>query len=94
MPDGCDVLIVDDLSRDGTSEYLTARAATEPRLRLIVRSGKFGVGSAHKLAWLQARQHGSRLVTLDADLSHDLRDVSRVLALLDDGADVVFGSRF
>ena len=89
------MLIVDDLSRDGTSEYLTARAATEPRLRLIVRSGKFGVGSAHKLAWLPARQHGySRLVTLDADLSHDPQDVSRVLALLDDGADVVFGSRF
>ena len=44
---------------------------------------------------MQARQHGySRLVTLDADLSHDPQDVSRVLALLDDGADVVFGSRF
>jgi dolichol-phosphate mannosyltransferase len=90
-----DVLIVDDLSCDGTAEYLTARAATDPRLRLIMRPGKFGVGSAHKLAWLQARQHGySRLVTLDADLSHDPQDVSRVLALLDGGADVAFGSRF
>ncbi len=95
LPEHCDVLIVDDLSRDGTTELLAARAATEPRLRLIVRSGKLGIGSAHKLAWLYARQHGySRLVTLDADLSHDPHDVSRVLAVLDGGADVAFGSRF
>jgi dolichol-phosphate mannosyltransferase len=95
LPERVDVLIVDDLSCDGTAEYLTARAATAPRLRVIMRPGKLGVGSAHKLAWLQARQHGySRLVTLDADLSHDPQDVSRVLALLDGGADVAFGSRF
>lgn len=79
LPERFDVLIVDDHSCDGTADYLTARAATEPRLRLIMRSGKFGVGSAHKIAWLQARQHGySRLATLDADLSHDPKDVSRV----------------
>ena len=95
LPERCDVLIVDDLSRDGTAELLAARAATEPRLRLITRPGKLGVGSAHKLAWSQARKLGySRLVTLDADLSHDPQDVSRVLALLDEGADVAFGSRF
>ena len=95
LPERVDVLIVDDLSCDGTAEYLTARAATDPRLQLIMRPGKLGVGSAHKLAWLQARQHGyTRLVTLDADLSHDPQDVSRVLALLDGGADVAFGSRF
>jgi dolichol-phosphate mannosyltransferase len=95
LPERVDVLIVDDLSCDGTAEYLTARAATAPRLRVIMRPGKLGVGSAHKLAWLQARQHGySRLVTLDADLSHDPQDVSRVLALLDGGADVAFGSQF
>jgi dolichol-phosphate mannosyltransferase len=95
LPGRFDVLIIDDFSCDGTAEYLTARAATDPRLRLIMRPGKFGVGSAYKLAWLQARQHGySRLVTLDADLSHDPQDVSRVLALLDGGAEVAFGSRF
>jgi glycosyltransferase involved in cell wall biosynthesis len=78
LPERVDVLIVDDLSCDGTAEYLTARAATDPRLQLIMRPGKLGVGSAHKLAWLQAREHGySRLVTLDADLSHDPQDVSR-----------------
>src|SRR5262245_33000036 len=70
-------------------------AAPAPRLQMMMRSGNCGVGSAHKIAWSQAWQHGySRLATLDADLSHDPKDVSRVLALLDEGADVAFGSRF
>src|SRR5207342_3294036 len=41
----CDVLIVDDNSTDGTVDVLSARAMSEPRLRLIVRSGKLGIGS-------------------------------------------------
>jgi len=90
-----DILIVDDSSSDGTTDYLLARAAAEPRLSVIVRPGKLGIGTAHKLGWLYAREHGySRIVTLDADLSHDPADVPRLLAALDGGADVVIGSRF
>jgi dolichol-phosphate mannosyltransferase len=95
LADQCDVLIVDDGSTDGTIELLTARVASDSRLRVIVRSAKLGVGSAHKLAWSHAREQGyARIVTLDADLSHDPSDVPRLLALLDEGADVAFGSRF
>jgi dolichol-phosphate mannosyltransferase len=95
LPERCDVLIVDDASTDGTFEVLTARAASEARLRMIARPAKLGIGSAHKLAWTHARAQGyARIVSLDADLSHDPSDVSRVLALLDQGADVAFGSRF
>jgi dolichol-phosphate mannosyltransferase len=91
----CDVLIVDDNSTDGTVDVLSARAASEPRLRLIVRSGKLGIGSAHKFGWSHARAHGyARIVTMDADLSHDPTDVPRLLAALDAGADVAFASRF
>jgi 4-amino-4-deoxy-L-arabinose transferase-like glycosyltransferase len=91
----CDVLIVDDSSTDGTIEALSARARSEPRLRVIVRSAKLGIGSAHKFGWTHAREHGyARIVTLDADLSHDPADVPRLLAALDAGADVAFGSRF
>lgn len=95
LPQRCDVLIIDDASADGTSEFLAARAATESRLRVIDRPAKLGIGSAHKLAWSHARAQGyARIVTLDADLSHDPCDVPRLLALLDQGADVALGSRF
>jgi hypothetical protein len=50
-----------------------------------VRPGKLGVGSAHKLGWLYARRRGyRRIVTLDADFSHDPADVPRLLAVLDE----------
>ena len=72
-----------------------ARATSDPRLRVIVRARKLGIGSAHKLAWSHARAQGyARIVTLDADLSQDPSDVPRLLALLDEGADVALGSRF
>jgi dolichol-phosphate mannosyltransferase len=91
----CDVLIIDDNSTDGTAALLQERRAQEPRLRVIARAGKLGIGSAHKLAWLHARRQGyARLVTMDADLSHDPADVPRLLAALDAGADVAIGSRF
>jgi dolichol-phosphate mannosyltransferase len=91
----CDVLIVDDSSTDGTTAFLAGLAAAEPRLHIIIRPGKLGIGSAHKLAWLYARRQGyARIVTLDADLSHDPADVPRLLAALDTGADAAFGSRY
>ena len=86
LPVRSDLLFVDDSSTDGTTEYLRSVAAAEPRVHVIVRPGKLGVGSAHKLGWLYARMHGySRIVTLDADLSHDPQDVVRLLAALDAG---------
>ena len=92
---GCDVMVVDDNSSDGTRDRLEERAAHEPRLHLVFRAGKLGVGSAHRLGWLYARQHGyARIVTLDADLSHDPLDIPRLLAALDAGADVALASRF
>src|SRR5208337_5026390 len=95
LPVRSDLLFVDESSTDGTTEYLRSVAATEPRIHVIVRPGKLGIGSAHRLGWLYARVHGhSRIVTLDADLSHDPQDVPRLLAALDAGADVAVGSRF
>jgi dolichol-phosphate mannosyltransferase len=94
LPIRCDVLVVDDGSTDGTMALLEARAAAM-RVAVIVRPGRFGVGSAHKLGWLHARRFGySRIVTLDADLSHNPSDIPRLIAALDAGADVAIGSRF
>jgi dolichol-phosphate mannosyltransferase len=95
LPHQPDVLIIDDGSTDGTRAVIEARAARHPRVGLIERHRKLGIGSAHRLAWLHARRAGyARLVTLDADLSHDPADIPRLLAALDAGADVALGSRF
>jgi dolichol-phosphate mannosyltransferase len=95
LPVSCDVLIVDDHSTDGTTDILLARAASERRLAVMVRPGKLGVGSAHMLGWMHARHCGyRRIVTLDADFSHNPDDIPRLLAALDAGADVAIGSRF
>jgi len=95
LPLTLDIVIVDDGSTDGTREAIAARAATSPHVLMIERKGKLGIGSAHQLGWLHARRCGySRIVTLDADLSHDPADIPRLLAALDAGADAAIGSRF
>lgn len=95
LASGLDVLIVDDNSSDGTGALIASRAAENARIRLISRPGRLGIGSAHRLGWLYARRHGyARIVTLDADHSHDPQDIPRFLAALDAGADVALASRF
>jgi dolichol-phosphate mannosyltransferase len=95
LPVATDVLILDDGSPDRTRAEVEARAAADARVGLIGRPRKLGIGSAHRLAWLHARRLGyARIVTLDADLSHDPADIPRLLALLDKGADFAVGSRF
>ncbi|MSO54872.1 MAG: polyprenol monophosphomannose synthase [Rhodospirillales bacterium] len=88
-----DLLIVDDASPDGTGTLLDQMCRTEPRLRVIHRAGKLGLGTAHKLAMVQAIAEAVPiLVTLDADMSHDPTDIPRLVAALD-GADFAIGSR-
>ncbi len=91
----CDVLVVDDSSTDGTLDVLAERAAAEPRIGVIVRPRKLGLGSGLKLGWVHARRMGyARIVQIDADLSHDPADVQRLSDALDAGADLAIGSRF
>ena len=95
LPRRCDVMVVDDNSPDGTGRHVQERAAAEPRIIPVLRAGRGGVGSAHREGWRQARRAGyARIVTLDADLSHDPQDIPRFLDALDAGADVAIGSRF
>jgi dolichol-phosphate mannosyltransferase len=95
LPNSCDVLVVDDNSPDGTGAHVRSRADAEPRIKLLSRDGRGGVGSAHREGWGFARRAGyARIVTMDADLSHDPLDIPRFLAALDAGADVALGSRF
>jgi dolichol-phosphate mannosyltransferase len=89
-----DVLIVDDGSPDGTARLVAERAAGEPRVRLLERSAKQGLGAAYRAGFAWGLQRGyEALVEMDADLSHP---PARLPALLDGlaGADLVIGSRY
>jgi dolichol-phosphate mannosyltransferase len=89
-----DVLILDDGSPDGTAGLVAARAAGEPRLRLLERSAKRGLGAAYRAGFARGLERGyDALVEMDADLSHP---PERLPALLDGlaEADLVIGSRY
>lgn len=76
-----DILVIDDSSRDGTTELLLAKSYETPQLKVVVRKSKAGVGSAHLDAIKFALEKGyDLLVTLDADLSHDPKDIKRFIA--------------
>jgi dolichol-phosphate mannosyltransferase len=88
-----DVLFIDDNSTDGTGTLLEEIAAKEPRLTVLHRSGKLGIGSAHLAGIDYAYANGYRwLVTLDCDFTHSPSDIPRLLAVRDT-APVVVGSR-
>jgi dolichol-phosphate mannosyltransferase len=94
LPIPCDVLVIDDNSPDGTGTFLKERVAANARIALIFRAGRLGVGSTHRLGWAYARRFGyARIVTLDADFSHDPLDIPRLVAAPDAGADAL-RSRF
>jgi dolichol-phosphate mannosyltransferase len=91
------VLIVDDNSPDGTGALADRMAADDPRVEVLHRPAKEGLGAAYLAAYTQvlASPRGwQRIVQMDADFSHDPRDVPRLLQALDDGADVAVGSRY
>jgi dolichol-phosphate mannosyltransferase len=90
----CDVLVVDDNSPDKTGELLEEIRAREPRLHVVHRPGKNGLGTAHKLAVKYALAEGyDALITMDADFSHDPSYLPEMVRCLE-GAEFVIGSRY
>lgn len=93
VPEGF-VIVVDDNSPDGTPAILQELAATDSSIRPLIRSGKLGYGTAVLDGFRKALNEGAeRIVTLDADFSHDPNDIPALLAALDN-ADVAIGSRY
>jgi dolichol-phosphate mannosyltransferase len=96
VPDAT-IRIVDDASPDGTGAVADALAAADPKVQVLHREGKAGLGAAYLDAFkraLAAEPGWDRIVQMDADFSHDPKDVPRLLAALDGGADMAVGSRY
>ncbi len=89
-----DVLVVDDSSPDGTGDLADALAKSDPRIHVLHRAGKLGIGTAYIAGFEYALREGYDVVfEMDTDLSHDPRYVPDFLRALEAGADVVIGSR-
>jgi dolichol-phosphate mannosyltransferase len=89
-----DLLIVDDNSPDGTGDIADALAKEDGHIRVMHRAGKLGLGTAYLQAFAKGLSEGyDRFFEMDADLSHDVRYLPDFVRALDDGADIVIGSR-
>jgi dolichol-phosphate mannosyltransferase len=94
LPYGFEVLVVDDGSPDGTGDVVEQWSHRDPRVHLLRRPGKMGLGSAYRDGFRFALDHGAELIfEMDADFSHDPDALGGFLDAVRD-ADVVLGSRY
>ncbi len=93
---GCNVLVVDDNSPDGTGEAVRQIALRDGRIELLERPGKLGLGTAYLAGFRHAiEKRYERVVTMDADFSHHPGHLPAILdRAAEPGIDVVIGSRY
>lgn len=89
-----EILVVDDASPDGTGELVAQASRSEPRLALLRRPGKLGLGTAYLAGFRHGLERGyDRILTMDCDRSHHPRYIPALLAATVD-ADLAIGSRY
>ncbi len=95
LPYESHILVVDDNSPDGTAQEVRALARVYTRLRLET-GPRLGLGAAYVrgLRYALENLHADIVIQMDADFSHKVEDVPRLLASLESGYDVVIGSRY
>ena len=97
LPKSFDILIIDDGSPDGTASIVkTLQEEFNPRLSMIEREGKQGLGTAYLKGFDWAlNKNYEHIFEMDADFSHNPEDLVRLLeALTDKGGDLSIGSRY
>lgn len=88
------ILVVDDNSPDGTGRLVEEISRRDSRVKLIQRAGKLGLGTAYVEGFKFAIKHGfDYIFEMDADLSHDPKEIPRFLEKMD-VCDLVIGSRY
>ena len=98
LEDNFDILVIEDGSPDGTADIVKRLMAGDfkGRLHIIERTGKLGLGTAYITGFKWAiEQKYDFVFEMDADFSHDPKDVPRLLKeVRDNGYDVAIGSRY
>jgi dolichol-phosphate mannosyltransferase len=89
-----EILVVDDNSPDGTGRVADEMAGTNPRIHVLHRPAKLGLGTAYLAGfrWALDRDY-AYVFEMDADFSHDPKHLPQFLAAIED-ADLVLGSRY
>jgi dolichol-phosphate mannosyltransferase len=94
-PHGVRVLVVDDNSPDGTGAIADRLAAEHDFVSVLHRERKEGLGPAYLAGFRRALAEGAELILeMDCDFSHDPKDVPRLIAACEEGADLALGSRY
>lgn len=94
LPAGGRLLFLDDNSPDGTGAIIDGLCARDPRIAVLHRVKKEGLGRAYVAGFARALALGAtHVVEMDCDFSHDPKDIPRMLEAVAD-ADVVVGSRY
>lgn len=94
-PQRVDVLVVDDNSPDGTGELADSLAKEDERIHVLHRQGKGGLGGAYLAGFKWGLEAGYEvLCEMDADGSHAPEQLHLLLDKIDDGAELVLGSRY
>jgi glycosyltransferase involved in cell wall biosynthesis len=91
LPGSCEIIFVDDGSRDGSFPALRKIQAADPKVKIIRLRKNFGQTAA--LAAGFDRSRGEIIITLDADLQNDPADVPLLVAKMNEGFDIVSGWR-
>jgi len=91
QPYSWEVIVADDGSQDGTGDYVTAVAASEPRVRLVRRARNGGKGRA-VLDAIEAA-HGRYVLIADADGATPIRELEALRGAIVNGAEIAIGSR-
>lgn len=89
------ILFVDDNSPDGTGAIIDKIVAAEPRINVLHRRAKEGLGRAYVAGFKWALERGyERICEMDCDFSHDPKALELLFAASESGSDLVLGSRY